>query len=65
MTAFWHLTTLSCIPISNPKARLQEQKIFRQAANDAAVRAEMHAQGNARARWTDEVSRVPSENANC
>jgi hypothetical protein len=61
MTPFWHLTTLSCIPLRNPQARLQEQKIFRQAASDAALRAEMLSQGYARARWTEEARRVPQE----
>ncbi len=58
MTSFWHLTTLSCIPLSNPQARQKEQKIFRQAANDAAIRAEIISQGNGRARWTEEDRRV-------
>ncbi len=59
MTAFWHLTTLSYIPMSNPQARLKEQKILRQAATDAAIRAELASQGQARARWTQETRRVP------
>jgi hypothetical protein len=58
MTPFWHLTTLSCIPLSNPQARLKEQKIFRQAATDAVVRSEIHSQGQARARWTEEAKSV-------
>jgi hypothetical protein len=62
MTSFWHLTTLSCIPLDNPQARLKEQKIFRQAATDAAVRAEMVSQGCARARWTDEPRRGQNGN---
>jgi hypothetical protein len=50
MTSFWHLTTLSCIPAPNPEARLKEQRIFRQAAADAAERTELRAQGRARSR---------------
>jgi hypothetical protein len=60
MTSFWHLTTLSCIPLSNPQARQKEQKIFRQAASDAVVRAEIISQGHGRARWTDDVRRMTS-----
>jgi hypothetical protein len=61
MTPFWHLTTLSCIPLRNPQARLKEQQIFREAASAAALRAEMRSQGFARARWHHEERRVPQE----
>jgi hypothetical protein len=61
MTPFWHLTTLSCIPLCNPQARLKEQRIFREAASAAALRAEMRSQGYVRARCTDEARRVPQE----
>jgi hypothetical protein len=61
MTPFWHLTTLSCLPMANPEARLKEQKIFRQAASDAALRADVQSQGLIRSRWAVEGARGPIE----